>query len=137
MKRSPLGASMGSRRTGASLGAGGCTLVHAYVDAAAIAAIHPARSSDRRSALGAAALAGAYRAPLFISPLPCSASANSAAVVKRSAASFSRPCITAASTCGGTALRCAVIARGCSESNRATTACTLGPVKGGSPTSIS
>ena len=37
-----------------------------------------------------------------------SASANSAAVAKRSAGSFSSACSTAASTCGGTVFRCAV-----------------------------
>ena len=137
MKRSPAGASIGMRRTGDSFTAGACALVHANVPTAATAAIQAARSIHARLACGVAALVRAYLAPLCISPFPCSASANSAAVEKRSAASFSRPCITAASTCAGTALRCDVMARGCSERRRATTACTLGPVKGGSPTSIS
>ena len=45
--------------------------------------------------------------------------------------------ITAASTPGGTAFRWIPIARGSSVTSRATIACTVGPVNGGSPTSIS
>ena len=70
-------------------------------------------------------------------PESTSAAANSVAVAKRSAGSFSNARSTAASRCSGTAFRCVVSARGSSVINRATIACTLGPVKGASPTSIS
>ncbi len=66
-----------------------------------------------------------------------SAAANSVALAKRSAGSFSSARSTAASTCSGTALRWGPSGRGSSVINRATIACTLGPVNGASPTSIS
>ena len=66
-----------------------------------------------------------------------SASANSAAVAKRSAGSFSSAVSTAASTCGGIVCRCGSIGRGLSVTTRATTACAVVPVNGGSPVSIS
>jgi hypothetical protein len=68
---------------------------------------------------------------------PASASANSAADSKRSAGSFSSAVSTAASTCGGTVRRCPVMSAGSPVITLATIACAVGPVKGGSPTSIS
>jgi hypothetical protein len=44
---------------------------------------------------------------------------------------------TAASTAGGTVGRCSASGRGASVITRATIACTVGPVNGGSPASIS
>ncbi|CAN5836237.1 hypothetical protein BH24GEM1_BH24GEM1_30070 [soil metagenome] len=66
-----------------------------------------------------------------------SASANSAAVAKRSAGSFSSAVSTAASTCRGMVWRWVPSGRGLSVSTRATTACAVWPVNGGSPVSIS
>ena len=66
-----------------------------------------------------------------------SAAANSAAVAKRSAGSFSSAVSTAASTCGGMVCRCEVSDRGVSVTTRAMMACAVGPMKGGSPQSIS
>ena len=66
-----------------------------------------------------------------------SAAANSAAVANRSAGSFSSACSTAASTCGGMVCRWLVSERGCSVTTRATMACAVEPVNGGSPVSIS
>ena len=62
---------------------------------------------------------------------------KSFALSKRSAGNFSSARITACSTPNGTALRCTAMLRGSSVSTRATMACTVGPVKGTSPTSIS
>ena len=59
------------------------------------------------------------------SACPCSASANSCAVPKRSAGSFSSARSTAASTCSGTALRVDRIGRGRSVSTRAMIACAV------------
>ena len=69
--------------------------------------------------------------------LSLSASANSAAVANRSAGSFSSAVITAASTWRGIVCRCTASGRGVSVSTRATTACAVCPVNGGSPVSIS
>ena len=60
-----------------------------------------------------------------------------AALAKRSAGSFSSAVSTAASTCGGMVCRCGTNGRGVSVTTRATTACAVEPVKGGSPVSIS
>ena len=69
--------------------------------------------------------------------MSASAAANSAAVAKRSAGSFSSEVSTAASTCGGIVCRCASIGLGVSVTTRATMACAVEPVNGGSPVSIS
>ena len=66
-----------------------------------------------------------------------SASANSFAVAKRSAGSFCSAVSTACSTAGGTVSRMRVGGTGFSVIALATMACTVLPVKGGSPTSIS
>ena len=70
------------------------------------------------------------------SALP-SARTNSAALPNRSAGSFSSPVITAASTEAGTLRRCSASGFGSSVITRATIACAVGPVNGGSPASIS
>ena len=66
-----------------------------------------------------------------------SAWANSAAVPNRSAGSFSSAVSTAVSTCGGMVWRCGRSGRGLSVTTRATIACAVEPVNGGSPVSIS
>ena len=66
-----------------------------------------------------------------------SAAANSAAVAKRSAGSFSRAVKTAASTWGGMVWRWLVSERGVSVTTRAMIAWAVGPMNGGSPVSIS
>lgn len=65
------------------------------------------------------------------------ASANCPAVAKRSAGSFWSAFSTTASTWGGIVLRCSVSDRGSSVTTRDTIAWAVGPVKGGSPASIS
>jgi hypothetical protein len=65
------------------------------------------------------------------------AATNSAAVANRSAGSFSSAMKTAASTDSGTLLRRGPIGAGSSVSTLATMAWAVGPVKGGSPMSIS
>ena len=70
-------------------------------------------------------------------PRPASASANSAAVANRSAGSFSSAVSTAASTCAGMVWRWAWSGRGDSVTTRATIACAVEPVNGGSPVSAS
>ena len=72
-----------------------------------------------------------------IEPRPDSASANSAADPNRSAGSFSSAVSTAASIAGGMVCRCGRMGRGVSVSTRATIACAVEPVNGGSPVSIS
>ena len=66
-----------------------------------------------------------------------SASANSVAVVNRSAGIFSSAFITACSTARGTACRTVRNAGTGSSEWRARTACGVGPVNGGPPASIS
>src|SRR5580765_5774129 len=66
-----------------------------------------------------------------------SASAKAAGEGKRSAGSFCSAFRTEASTCGGIVFRWIVSERGSSVITRATIAWTVGPVNGGSPTSIS
>jgi hypothetical protein len=66
-----------------------------------------------------------------------SASANAFAPSNRSAGSFASAVITAASTCAGTVSRVVRIGVGLSVSTLATIACTVLPVNGGSPVSIS
>ena len=68
---------------------------------------------------------------------PVSSAANSAAEAKRSAGSFSSAVKTASSTCAGTRSRRATIGPGFSVITFATIACAVGPVNGGSPSSIS
>jgi len=58
-------------------------------------------------------------------------------VANRSAGSFSSAVITAASTWRGMVWRCAASGLGLSVTTRATTACAVDPVNGGSPESIS
>ena len=66
-----------------------------------------------------------------------SAAANSAAVPKRSAGSLESAVVIAASTCEGTVARVERAERGASVNTRATIACAVGPLNGGSPVSIS
>jgi len=66
-----------------------------------------------------------------------SASANAFALAKRSAGSFASARSTAFSTPGVTVSRTARSDGGFSDSTRATMACTVAPVNGGSPVSIS
>src|SRR5687767_1814461 len=66
-----------------------------------------------------------------------SAAANSAAVAKRSAGSLESAVSTASSTASGTLRRWAVRPAGSAVITLATMACAVGPVNGGSPTSIS
>ncbi len=66
-----------------------------------------------------------------------SAAANSAAVAKRSAGSLASAVSTASSTAGGTLRRWAMRPAGSAVITLATMACAVGPVNGGSPTSIS
>src|SRR5690348_16595866 len=66
-----------------------------------------------------------------------SAAANSAAVANLSAGSLASAVSTAYSTAGGTVSRSVDTAVGLSLMTFATTACTLDPVNGGSPVSIS
>ena len=69
--------------------------------------------------------------------LPLSAAANSAALPHRSAGSLASAVSTASSTSGGTVSRRLRIGAGLSVITLATMACAVGPVKGGSPSSIS
>src|SRR5688572_32911957 len=66
-----------------------------------------------------------------------SAAANSAALAKRSAGSFSSAWRTAASTLAGIVFRLALGGSGSPVSTLVTTDWAVGPVKGGAPTSIS
>jgi len=66
-----------------------------------------------------------------------SASANSFVVAQRSAGNFDRAFSTAASTLGVTVSRTALGAIGFSVSTFATIDCTVAPLNGGSPVSIS
>jgi hypothetical protein len=84
-----------------------------------------------------AVMAVALRETVVATPGRASASANCAAVAKRSAGSFSSAVSTAASTCGGIVWRWGSSGRGLSVTTRATTACAVLPVNGGSPESIS
>ena len=68
---------------------------------------------------------------------PVSAPANAAALEKRSAGSLARHLSTAASTCCGTVSRTMEMGRGRSLRTFATIACTVAPVNGASPVSIS
>ena len=78
-------------------------------------------------------LPAAYVAPLFVA----SAVANSAALAYRSAGSLASAVSTAASMCGGTVLRTTDKRSGSLLMTFATMACTLLPVNGASPASIS
>ena len=64
-------------------------------------------------------------------------STNVRAVRGRSPGSFAKPRASAPSRCTGSPGRTVRMARGASPSTRATIACALGPVNGGSPASIS
>ena len=68
---------------------------------------------------------------------PPNAARNSAAVANLSAGSFSRAVKTAASTCGGTVRRCALMETGSAVRTRPRICWAVAPVNGGSPTSIS
>ena len=63
--------------------------------------------------------------------------ANSLGLPKRSAGSLASAVSTAASTCGGIVLRISVGRSGSALITFATIACTVAPVNGGSPVSIS
>ena len=65
------------------------------------------------------------------------AAANSAALANRSAGSFCSAVSTAALRCGGTDFRTSSGGTGSAVITFATIACAVGPVNGGSPTSIS
>jgi hypothetical protein len=80
----------------------------------------------------------AVRAPRAAMSDGCeTASAKGAALANRSAGSFSSAMSTAASMWGGTVWRWEMSGRGVSVTTFATIACAVGPVNGGSPTSIS
>jgi hypothetical protein len=68
---------------------------------------------------------------------PCSASANCPTGLKRSAGFLARARSRAAAIGPGTAERMLVIGRGGAERCWAVTLCSVGPVKGGEPASIS
>ena len=70
-------------------------------------------------------------------PVLVNASANAFALSKRSAGSLANAVNTAVSTCGGTVSRSVCNDVGFSLSTLATIACTLPPVNGASPASIS
>ena len=70
-------------------------------------------------------------------PGSTSAAANSLAFAQRSAGSLASAFSTAPSTFGGIVLRVSVSACGSALNTFATIACTVAPVKGGSPVSIS
>src|SRR6185437_14473721 len=90
--------------------------------------------ADRRVPNGAAAAA----APAAAAPDSAdSAAANSLALPNRSAGSFSSAVSTARSTAAGTVCRTLRGAAGSAVITLATIACAVGPVNGGSPTSIS
>ena len=75
---------------------------------------------------------------VVVVPVGCArASLNAAAVLNRSAGSFSSARSTAASTWGGTVCRCGRSGLGASVSTRATIPWAVLPVNGGSPVSIS
>ncbi len=90
-----------------------------------------------RAKLGAALIRLADRLLHPLVPPPASADANSAADANRSAGSFSSAVSTASSTAGGIRSRRGMSRAGFSVMTLATIDCAVGPVKGGSPSSIS
>jgi len=113
---------------------------HAAPPSASNARTHGTTARTRaRTVASRLALAGSRAAGVttVVAPGRASASENCAAVPNRSAGSLESAVTTAASTCGGTVLRCSVIERGSSVITRAMMACAVGPVNGGSPVSIS
>ena len=94
----------------------------------------PATSSIGRGLEGRL---GLRRTAVVGAVVALSAAANSAAVANRSAGNFSSAVSTAASTAGGTLRRSSQGGRGSSVSTLETIACGVGPVNGGSPSSIS
>ena len=78
-----------------------------------------------------------FTATLWNECAPASADTKSCAEAKRSAGSFARALRTVLSTCGGTVSRTARGGVGRSVITLATMACTVEPVNGGSPVSIS
>ena len=94
----------------------------------------PTVSNRARAVRGAATERAAAAAPVDSCT---SADANSAAVPKRSAGNFSSPRSTAVSSDGVTAFRVSDGRSTLALITLATTACTLEPVNGGSPVSIS
>ncbi len=92
--------------------------------AAARAAATPPMSRFREEDIGLTASAA-------------SASRNAPAVAKRCAGSLASAFAIAALTCAGTSFRCDVTAGGASRRCAASTACAVGPLNGGTPTSIS
>lgn len=107
--------------------------------------IHPAAAeitaiATSTAAIGATRLrAGAGRRPVRVTvgSRAASAAANSAVLAKRSAGSLSSAVKIAASTASGTLRRRETIGDGSSVITLATIDCAVGPVKGGSPSSIS
>jgi len=108
----------------------------ARVPVAEAAAAPAARPAGRAAAVAAAASATGRRAVLAYDGSR-SAAANSAAEANRSAGSFSSAVSTAASTWRGMVWRWGRSGRGLSVTTRATMACAVEPVNGGSPVSIS
>ena len=87
--------------------------------------------------LGSSRAAWVERVAVLTVEPPVRAAANSAAFAKRSAGSFWSAMATASSTAAGTLFRCDVMLAGSVVITLATIAWAVGPVKGGSPTSIS
>src|SRR5688572_22549336 len=95
------------------------------------------RARPEGTTAGLRATLGVASAATGTTSLRPSASANFSAVANRSAGSLASAVRTAASTPGGTVSRSALGAVGRSVSTLATIVCTVGPVNGGLPTSIS
>ena len=130
---------MMASRDGGSSGRGrdSAQAVMAARTAAAAQPAHPAQVRRRSPTERAAGSTRVGTAPLRCVPLPESASLNSRADPQRSAGSFCSAVRIALSAAGETVGRLALSAGGCSVRTLATMACELGPVKGGSPASIS
>src|SRR6266852_5409125 len=130
-----------NRATGRAGGSGrGRTETHSarLVAIAATANGATSRTARRPGRPGAAAAeSGAVVADTPLQPGRAKASTNCAAVWNRSAGSLARAFRTAVSTCGGTDSRSCRSGRGRSVTTLAITDCTVGPVCGGSPASIS
>ena len=127
-----------ARRDGGSSGRGRLS-AQAATPAVTPANAQPAHMSGarREPAGGRAAAIGTVGADPLRDPAPVSASLNSRAEPQRSAGSFCSAVMIAASAAGGTVGRLGRSGGGCSVSTLATIAWELGPVKGGSPASIS
>ena len=109
----------------------------ASTTAAATARAATAPSSGTSQGRARAPVAAGRRTVTVPAASPLRAAANSAALAKRSAGSLDSAVRTASSTAGGTLRRWADRPAGSALITLATMACAVGPVNGGSPTSIS